>query len=490
MKTSLIINATNKKSKINKEIYGHFSEHLGRCIYDGFYPDKDIEIEKNKDGVRKDIIDALKEINIPVLRWPGGCFADEYHWRDGIGNKDERPKRINSCWGKIIENNHFGTHEFLDLCEELGCEPYIAGNLGSGTPNELAQWVEYMTYDKDSTLAEERKNNGREKPWKIKYLGIGNENWGGGGSMRPEYYADEYRRYSTFCKDYGESHLFKIACGPNVEDYGWTEGLMKNIGDRRADGISLHFYTVPTGVWDEKGSATHFSDEEYYSGIEKAYYMDELITNHCLIMDRYDKNHRVALIVDEWGVWCDPEKGTNPSFLYQQNSMRDAFVAAITLNIFNRHSDRVKMANLAQTVNVLQSVILTDGERMIKTPTYHIFNMYKAHQDSTLIDTVIDLPCERNIQPVSHSASVTSDGKLVLTIANPSLDKAYEIDCKLLGFSAKSANAQILTGKKDDYNTFDEPEKVHTSEFTDFEIKDDSVKINMPKTSIISIIFE
>ena len=331
-KISMLINAKDKKGHINPEIYGHFSEHLGRCIYNGIYVGENSSIP-NINGVRRDVIEAFKQIKMPVLRWPGGCFADEYHWKDGIGEKSARKKMINTNWGGVTEDNSFGTHEFFNMCEEIGCEPYLAGNLGSGTISELAEWIEYITFDGVSPMADLRRKNGREKPWKLKYLGIGNENWGCGGSMRPEYYVDEYRRYQSFCKDFSGNKLFKIACGPNSNDYGWTETIMKNLSKLNTRGISLHYYTLPTGDWGHKGDAVDFTTDEYYATISKTLYMEELVTRHGEIMNRYDPEHEIGLIVDEWGCWYDVEKGTNPGFLYQQNTMRDAIVALSLIHI-------------------------------------------------------------------------------------------------------------------------------------------------------------
>ena len=313
-----------------------------------------------------------------MLRWPGGCFADEYHWRDGIGPYEDRPKTINTHWGGVVEDNSFGTHEFFHLCELLGADPYICGNVGSGTIQEMREWIEYITFDGPSSLAELRKANGREKPWKLPYFGVGNESWGCGGNMRPEYYADLYRRYSTYVRNFSDNRIYKIACGASDFDFRWTEVLMREAG-RFMDGLSLHYYTVP-GDWSNKGSATEFDEREWFVTMKKTLVMDDLITRHSSIMDYYDPEKRVGLIVDEWGTWYDVEPGTNPGFLYQQNTLRDALVAGINLNIFNNHCDRVHMANLAQTVNVLQAMILTEGERMVLTPTYHVFYMYKVHQ--------------------------------------------------------------------------------------------------------------
>ena len=392
----LTINPEKKISRINREVYGHFSEHLGRCIYEGIYVGKDSPI-KNENGMRTDVIEALKEIRVPVLRWPGGCFADEYHWRDGIGPKEERKKIVNTHWGGVVEDNSFGTHEFFELCRQLGCKAYVNGNLGSGTVQEMSEWVEYMTFEGVSPMAELRAKNGQEKPWQLEYFGVGNESWGCGGNMNPEFYANEYRRYQTFVRDYKKDHhIEKICCGANVDDYEWTEKVMETCFRRTPegfhgfmDGLSLHYYVHPEG-FEIKGSATDFDEEVWYKTLNKALYMEELIVKHGAVMDKYDPEKKVGMIVDEWGTWFTVEPGTNPGFLYQQNTMRDALVAGITLNIFNKHSDRVKMANIAQMVNVLQAVLLTEGEKMIKTPAYHVFNMCKYHQGADLVESHIE----------------------------------------------------------------------------------------------------
>ena len=482
-KLKAAVNALDKRSHINKEIYGHFSEHLGRCIYDGIFVGEGSSIP-NTDGVRNDVIEAFKEIKMPVLRWPGGCFADEYHWKDGIGEKSSRKKMINTHWGGVTEDNSFGTHEFFDLCEKLGCEPYLAGNLGSGTVEELASWIEYITFDGVSPMAELRRKNGREKPWKLKYLGIGNESWGCGGNMRPEYYADLYRQYQTYCRNFSGNELYKIACGPNAEDYNWTEKLLEIVKDWHAKAISLHYYTVPTGDWSKKGSATKFSDEEYYKTIRSTLYMEELITKHKAVMKKYSDN--MKLIVDEWGCWYDVEEGTNPGFLYQQNAMRDAIVAAVNLNIFNANSDIVYMANLAQAVNVLQALLLTEGEKMVRTPTYHVFDMFKTHQDAELLYSFTE-NCEAGGVPaVSQSVSMAGDGSITMTFSNAALDEDFEIDCDITGFAAKSASARILTGDARAYNDFDAPDRVKPSEHS-VGLTDTGVTFTLPRCSVVSV---
>lgn len=487
MKTvKLTLNPLDRKSTIHKEIYSNFSEHLGRCIYDGIYVGEDSEIP-NIEGFRKDVVEAFRAIKLPVLRWPGGCFADEYHWRDGIGEKSTRKKMINTNWGHVVEDNSFGTHEFLRFCEIVGCEPYISGNVGSGTVEELSSWVEYITSDAISPNAELRRKNGKDKPWKLKYLGIGNENWGCGGNMTPEFYCDNYRRYATFCREYSGNRLFKIACGPNSADYNWTEVCMKKIGAANMDGLSLHYYTVPTGQWEHKGSATVFSDEEYYKTIRGTLFMEELVTRHSEIMNRYDPEKKVALVVDEWGLWFDVEEGTHPGFLYQQNAMRDAVVAAINLNIFNAHSDRVRMANIAQAVNVLQAIVLTEGKKTIKTPTYHVFDLYKEHMENTLIYSHIEnKDAAENVPSLSQSASVKKNGDIVITLSNCSLAEKFSVDiggvCDI-----KSAEGRILTGDAHDHNTFENPDNVAIKPLK-VKTENGRAKVTLPPCSVACVV--
>jgi len=475
MTNRITINTDITKGKINRNIYGHFSEHLGRCIYEGLWVGEGSPIP-NTNGIRNDVVAALKEMKIPVLRWPGGCFADEYHWKDGIGPKETRKRMINTHWGGVLENNHFGTHEFMMLCEMLGCEPYINGNVGSGTVQEMSEWVEYLTFEGVSPMAELRKDNGREEPWKVKYFGVGNENWGCGGNMRPEFYADLYRQFQTYVRNYGDNQIHKIACGPNGDDYAWMETLMKQ-AHRFMDSITLHYYTIPGEFWTIKGSATGFPDEEFTNTLRKSFFMEELITKHSAIMDQYDPEKRVGLLVDEWGTWYDVEPGTNPGFLYQQNTIRDALVAGISLNIFNQHCDRVQMANIAQLVNVLQSVILTEGDKMILTPTYHVFNMFKVHQDAQLLDTHLltaELGSGKEAFPqLSVSASKNDAGQIHISICNLDHLASTKVELDLRGLvsaEVKVKGTTLTSDTTDGHNTFDHPEQVAPVEFTAFNL--------------------
>ncbi|MDD2436457.1 MAG: alpha-N-arabinofuranosidase [Massilibacteroides sp.] len=489
---TLILNADQGNQTISKHIYGHFSEHLGHCIYGGFWVGEDSPIPNTR-GIRNDVVKALKDIQIPNLRWPGGCFADEYHWRDGIGPRSERPKMVNTHWGGVVEDNAFGTHEFMDLCEQLECEPYICGNVGSGSVEEMSKWVEYLTFDGESPMSNLRRKNGRERPWKVKFWGVGNENWGCGGNMTADFYTDQYRRYATYCRNYGDNRLYKIAGGANSDDYYWTETLMKKIG-RQMQGLSLHYYTVPRS-WNQKGSATQFDKEEYLTTIEKAHFMGELVQKHATIMDKYDPEKKISLIPDEWGTWYDVEPGTNPGFLYQQNTLRDAIVAGVTLNIFNNHCDRVHMANIAQTINVLQAVILTQEDKMVLTPTYWVYYLYKVHQEATMIplhftgNTIEHRGIKMNA--ISASASKSADGKIHITLVNIDPDNSQSLKTVLNGIKAKKITGKLLSSAKiNDHNTFDAPETVKLKDFKDAKIVDGNLSVNLPSKSVVLLEIE
>ena len=487
-KISMVINADDRLGHISPEIYGHFSEHLGRCIYNGIYVGENSPIP-NTDGIRNDIIEAFRNIKAPVFRWPGGCFAEEYHWQDGIGEKSLRRKIVNTNWGGVTEDNSFGTHEFMRFCELVGCKPYINGNVGSSSVREMSEWIEYMTSDAESPLTEQRKKNGRAEPWKLEYLGVGNENWGCGGNMRPEHYADVYKRYQTFCRNYSGNRLYRIACGPSSADYNWTEVMMKNLDSNNVDAIDLHYYTMP--VWPEMESATDFDDELYYKTIASANFSDELITRHSEIMNRYDPEKKIGLVIGEWGCWHKVEEGTNPGFLYQQNTMRDAIVAAIELNVFNRHSDRVVMANLAQAVNVLQSVILTEGGKMIKTPTYHVFDLFKTHQNNEAVYCYTqneNMSEGKNTPMISVSASV-NEKSMTVTVANCSLTEEAAVECSIFGFKASSVSCRILTNEAHSYNDFDCPDRVSITEHTAV-IKDNVLKLNIPPCAVVECVVD
>ncbi|MGN0168492.1 MAG: alpha-N-arabinofuranosidase [Acetatifactor sp.] len=491
----LYVNPNVKRGHINPELQGHFSEHLGRCIYEGIYVGENSDIP-NVNGMRTDVVEALKEIRVPVLRWPGGCFADEYHWKDGIGPKAGRKKMINTHWGGVVEDNSFGTHEFMELCRQLGCKTYVNGNVGSGTVQEMSEWVEYMTFEGVSPMADLRKENGHEAPWTVDYFGVGNENWGCGGNMRPEFYGDMYRRYQTYVRNYNpKKPICKIACGANAGDYHWTDKVLETTfdhGNGFMGGMSLHYYTLPSGDWGKKGSALEFDEKGWYRTLKATLKMEELIKGHGAIMDQYDPEKKIGMMIDEWGTWYDVEPGTNPGFLYQQSTMRDALVAGINLNLFNKHCDRVKMANIAQMVNVLQAVILTEGDRMLKTPTWHTFNLYKYHQDAELVESSVEtkevgVEDEYRIPDLSESVSLGKDGKLHVTLTNASLTDNTEIEAIFAETPVKSVKGTILTGDMKAHNTFDKPDEVHTTEFTAVTVKDNKVLFTIPACSVLHL---
>jgi alpha-L-arabinofuranosidase len=476
------------ETQISKHIYGHFAEHLGRCIYDGIYVGEDSQIP-HTDGVRKDVIEALLKLQIPNLRWPGGCFADTYHWKDAIGPKSERKHIENLSWGNVREDNSFGTHEFLNLCELLGAEPYLAVNMNTGTVQEAVEWVQYTNHaNGTSYLTDLREKYGRDKPWNVKYWGIGNESWDCGGDMTVDHYINLYRQYATAITSYGNTEkLFRIAVGPGSPDYAWTEALMKGIPARRIEGVSIHHYSVIN--WSKKGSSSAFTDEEYFKTMQQAWRMEEMVQKNKEIMDRYDPQKHVALIVDEWGGWYDTDPEGRGQ-LYQQNTIRDAMIAGITLNIFNNHADRVRMANLAQTVNVLQAVILTNEEKIVLTPTYHVMEMYKVHQDALLVPAQVTsnnfVRGDIKIQAVSVSASKSQSGKLNISLTNIDNKNSQEVDIDIRGFKANRITGRILTSAKvQDHNTFDKPGNILPKEFKNAAISKGNVKVTLPPNAVV-----
>ncbi|MEJ6980581.1 alpha-L-arabinofuranosidase C-terminal domain-containing protein [Pedobacter sp. P351] len=487
----IVINAkvSDEKHVISKHIYGHFAEHLGRSIYGGFYVGEDSKIPNTK-GIRNDVVAALKTLKVPNLRWPGGCFADTYHWKDGIGPKANRPTIVNTWWGGVTENNSFGTHDFLNMCELLGTEPYLAGNMATGTVQEMADWAQYVNFKGESPMSKLRRENGRNEPWKVKYWGIGNEAWGCGGNMTPEYYANEFRKFSTFMSDWSNTGgLFRIASGANSSDYNWTEVIMKNVPKNLIEGMALHHYSVID--WNKKGPSTDFTEQQYFTTMQRALFMEELVNKHIAIMDKYDARKRVALVVDEWGGWYEVEPGTNPGFLYQQNTIRDAMIAGVTLNIFNNHAERIKMANLAQAINVLQAVILTKDDKMILTPTYHVMEMYNVHQDATLIPLQISTANEYvmgndKLPAVSASASKDKNGLTHISLVNIDHKSSRDIILDLKDVKGSSVKGRILSSKKvQDYNSFEKPDFIKPVAFKDASIKGGKLQVKLPPASVV-----
>ncbi len=487
---------------VNRNVYGHFAEHLGRGIYEGIWVGPDSTIPNTR-GIRNDVVAALKALKVPVLRWPGGCFADEYHWKDGIGPREKRPAMINTHWGGVVENNHFGTHEFMDLVEQLETDAYITGNVGSGTAQEMMEWIEYLTSDAISPMANLRRQNGRDKAWRVPYFGIGNEPWGCGGNMRAEYYADEYRKYNTFIKNYDRTRpIYRIAAGSGGRDTEWTEVMMR-IAGRRMDGLSLHHYTLPTGNWGKKGSATQFGEDQWFSTLKATLVMDELITKHAAIMQAAEGEARpgpasrpgggktIGLVVDEWGTWYDVEPGTEPGFLYQQNTVRDAIVAALNFHIFHKHAGRVTMTNIAQTINVLQAMILTDKEKMLRTPTYWVFEMFKEHQGGTVLPVQLISPDYAfgpdRIPMVSASATRAADASAIhLSLVNTHPSQPVTVTISLTGVAPQAVSGRLLTGPAiNAHNTFAAPDAVRPVAFTGATLRGAALDVALPPRAVV-----
>ena len=484
----ITVHAQAPQTIISKHIYGHFAEHLGRCIYGGFYVGEQNTKVPHVNGVRKDVIDALVKLKIPNLRWPGGCFADTYHWKDGIGAKKDRPTIVNQWWGGVTEDNSFGTHDFLNMCEVLGAEPYLSGNVGSGTVQEFAEWIQYVNFSGEGPMSKLRRENGRDNPWDVKLWGVGNEAWGCGGNMTAEYYASIYRQYATYMNSWNKGKIQKIASGASSDDYHWTEVMMRDIPHQMLDGVALHHYSVID--WSKKSSAVDFNDLEYFTTMKRALQMEELVTRHSTIMDKYDPKKKVALVVDEWGGWYDVEPNTNPGFLYQQNTMRDAMLAGATLNIFNNHADRVRVANLAQTINVLQAVLLTNEEKIILTPTYHVMEMYNVHQDAKLIPLTVksdDFTLgNESLKAISASASIDNSGTTHITIVNIDSKKSNDVNLDVFGANYKTVSGRILSSAKiNDHNTFDKPDLVKPQPFKGATLSKGTLSLKMPPASVI-----
>jgi alpha-L-arabinofuranosidase len=443
---------------IQPALQGHFAEHLGSCIYEGIW---------ENDGPCADVVEAIAQLKPPVIRWPGGCFADDYHWQDGIGPPASRPRRVNIHWGNVIDANAFGTHEFVQLCRQVGAEPYLAGNVGSGSPAQMRNWVEYCNYPAGSSLSEQRGHNGHPAPMRIRYWGVGNENWGCGGHLTPEDYASDYRRFSTYLRDFGETPLFLIACGPDRNDLDWTRRFFEQLGSyrphQRIHGYAAHYYCGTAGT------ATVYGEGQWYELLRKALLVEQLIVEQRQLMDQYDPQRRIALILDEWGTWHPPTPGRNPAFLWQQNTLRDGLVAGLTLDAFNRQADKLFMANIAQLVNVLQAPILAEKGATIRTPTYHVFDLYRGHRGGQSLRLVVDAPAilfnheEQMHRLPGLSGSASLRGRtLTLTIVNPRIGEPAPAEINLLGgASAAIVRHTVLTHPDiQAHNTATEPDKV------------------------------
>ena len=484
-----VLHADQAGAKIDRHIYGQFAEHLGRGIYEGVWVGEDSPIP-NTHGFRNDVVAALRDLHVPLVRWPGGCFADEYHWRDGIGPRASRPVTLNTNWGGVPETNAFGTHEFLEFVELIGADAYINANLGTGSASEMAEWLQYLTSDKPTALTAERARNGHAGPWKIAYFAIGNEAWGCGGNMTSDHYVDLFRQDTTFLKSPEGARPTIIASGGNDTDTTWTQALIAKIQQRSLGAISFHYYTIPGERWQAKGPATGFGEDQWISTLAHTLRMDDFIARNSEILDKYDPARRVAFAVDEWGTWYDPEPGREPGFLYQQNTLRDAVVAALNLNVFHRHAERVRLANIAQMVNVLQAMILTKGPQMILTPTYHVFRLFRPFQDATYLPTELDTPTyasgTASVPGISLSAARAADGAIVLALVNLNPKTGTALSVAVHGAHPRRVQGDILTAAAmDARNTFEAPDAIHPTAFTGASLKGDTLSLTLPPKSVI-----
>ena len=487
-----VVHADQPGPKIDRHIYGQFAEHLGRGIYEGIWVGEDSPIP-NTHGFRNDVIAALRELHVPVVRWPGGCFADEYHWRDGIGPRASRPATLNTNWGGVPDTNAFGTHEFLEFAGLIGADAYINGNLGTGSSREMAEWLQYLTSHQPTALTAERARNGHPEPWKIAYFAVGNEAWGCGGHMRTDYYIDLFKQVATFLKAPQGARPIIVASGGNDDDTSWTQALIEKAGHNGQfdmGAITFHYYTLPNDNWKSKGAALGFGEGEWIATLAHTLRMDDFVTRNSAVLDRYDPEKKVAFAVDEWGTWYDPEPGAEPGFLYQQNALRDAVVAAVNFNIFHRHADRVRMANIAQMVNVLQAMILTRGPKMILTPTYYAFKMFRPFQDATDLPVDVQAPSytlgSTSVPGVSVSAARASDGKIVVALVNLNPRTPTPLSVTIAGLQPKQFHGEVLTASTmDAHNTFETPDSIHPTEFRGVTLKGGALSVTLPAKSVV-----
>jgi alpha-N-arabinofuranosidase len=471
---------------INPAIYGHFTEHIGGVIYDGIWVGRDSKIA-NTNGIRQQLIDHMQRLGSTVIRWPGGCFADKYHWRDGIGDPANRPRRFGR-WQEDTESNEFGTHEFIDFCRQIGSAPYFAGNVGTGTAEEFQQWIEYCNGPAGrTTLSDERVANGAKDPFGVRYWGVGNESWGCGGKFTPEDYCTEYRKFTEWLPSYGVP-LTLIAAGPNGNDVDWTRRFFKKWVDyARAplNGWAAHYYCGTTG------HALEFSLDQWYQMLQKANFMGRLIEDQWAAMAEFDPEHHVKLIIDEWGCWHPAGTEINPHHLFEQmGCLRDALVAAITLDTFNRHADKIDMANIAQLINNLHSLFLADGDQFVATPTFHVYEMYRPHQGAKAVRLAVEaheIPFqaggEQKIFQVAGSASV-HDKSLTLTLVHSHATETAELAIRVKdGHISEGRQTQLTHEHLNAHNTFAAPNVVAPST-SDVMARSGELVVTLPPASV------
>ncbi len=467
---------------VKPEFHGHFAEHLGSCVYGGLWVGKNSHIS-NINGYRKQAVEYLREVGIPVLRWPGGCFADDYHWREGIGPAAQRQKRVNIHWGGYLEDNSFGTHEFIGLCRLLGAEPYLAGNVGSGSPKELRDWIEYCNYPSGSTISDERAANGSPEPFHVRYWGVGNENWGCGGNMKPEEYAHLFRDFSVYIKEFGGTAPFRVACGPSGDDVQWSRGVLDGLRGDLPDGFSMHYYSGGPDF------ATKYTNDHMNEQLSSYAKVEASLVHQRAVLDGYEKGSKVGLLLDEWGVWDGIPEDDERKYgkLWQQSTMRSAVAAGLGLNVFNRQADKLYMCNIAQIVNVLQSMLLTDGpegERCVRTTTYHTFSLFKAHRSKTAVKVET-----ADSSPLGISVSASkSEKELVITCVNPRSDSDAHVECTIHGSSLKQGTAQILHDSDlNSCNSFEQPNRVVPQKHA-IRMDGTRIQIDLPGLSVVTAV--
>jgi len=497
----VLVHADREVGVVRPEFHSHFAEHLGSCVYGGIWVGRNSPLP-NVNGFRKAAVDYLKALGVPVLRWPGGCYADDYHWREGIG--PHRPKRVNIHWGNYTEDNSFGTHEFVAFCRLIGAEPYIAANVGTGSPREMRDWIEYCNFPGGSELSDERAANGSREPFGVRYWGVGNELWGCGGNMRPEQAADEFRRFASFARTFGDSRLYLVGCGPNGNDHRWTRGFMDTLAGGRPmpDGYSMHYY--------ENGSlpTEQFTAEAMYAQLNLFPRVEQAIIQQRDLLDTYDPARKIGLILDEWGVWDRIPASDEQKYgrLWQQSTMRSAVAAALGLNLFNRQADKLYMCNIAQMVNVLQSVLLTEGPespKCVRTTTYYAFQLFQPHRGKTAVAVEADgnrlpdpaaAPAGRAAPaspPPDLSVSASRRGPaLVISFVNPRHDLDMEVDCTLRGIVGRTGHAQILHDSDlNAANGFDGPERIVPKPH-DVTVEAGRLRLGLPAMSVCTVAME
>lgn len=499
-----VVRADAPGAVIERDLFGQFAEHLGTGIYGGVWVGPDSSIP-NVRGIRSDVVAALRELRVPFVRWPGGCYAEEYHWRNGVGPVSARRRTLNYSWGNVVEPNTFGTHEFMDFIDQIGAEAYVNVNVATGSAEEAADWFEYMTSSQPTDLALARQANGRAAPWKIKYLGIGNESWACGGAMTAQAYIDRMKTFAQFTRNLNPDQngpvrfirspdaMRRIAVGPrDGDDAAWTEALMEAWSKRDKnswglEAIQLHHYTSgPAGVWRDPGSG--FSEHDYAITLKNTVAVDKAITDQSAIMDRYDPDRQVALSIDEFGIWLAGAPGTNGMFLQQENSLRDGIVASIYLNTFARHADRVRIAAIAQMVNVLQAMLLTDGDRMVRTPTYWVYRMYRPFQNARVLPLEMDggswVSGDVSLKQVDGLAARAEDGSILVALTNFDPGKPFTVSARVTGERPGTVTGETLTGPAiDSVNSFASSDTVRPHPIT-ATVREGRLQVVLPPRSV------